>query len=101
MQDTTKEDAEPSPNNEADGNGRRQMHQDIPDHVDHTTTGMTTPVKSQGGCGGCWALAATTVVESALLLSGALVTNSTLELSTQEILDCDTAFFSRGCSGGR
>jgi cathepsin L len=45
---------------------------------------VVTPVKSQGGCGGCWAFAAVEVLESRL----ALATGKLARLSPQELISC-------------
>jgi KDEL-tailed cysteine endopeptidase len=59
-----------------------------------------TEVKDQGGCGSCWAFAAVSALESAILIhtkpSG--VTRGNLDLSEQELVDCDGQ--SSGCGGG-
>jgi len=60
--------------------------------------GAVTPVKDQGQCGSCWAFSATEAVESAWILKGH-ATPSTLNLSPQQIVDCDTDGVA-GCNGG-
>jgi len=55
----------------------------------------TTPVKNQGGCGSCWAFAATEQVESDYMrLKG----KTEFILSTQQVTSCDET--SHGCDGG-
>jgi C1A family cysteine protease len=80
------------------------QHEPLKAFVDHSVARMTTPVRDQGECGSCWAFAATAVVESALLLSGAPVAAKNLSLSSQELVDCATpalGYFGFGCRGGR
>merc|ERR1712000_349640 len=56
----------------------------------------TTPIKDQGDCGSCWAYSVTEGVESGLFMtSGKLV-----ELSPQQIIDCDQGGGDYGCDGG-
>ena len=56
--------------------------------------GGVTPVKDQGGCGSCWAFAATAGFESAYLIS----TGQEMDFSEQAIVSCDQN--SDGCEGG-
>jgi len=58
-----------------------------------------TPVKDQGQCGSCWAFSATEATESAWILKGH-ATPSTIDLSPQQIVDCDTIDGVQGCNGG-
>lgn len=62
--------------------------------VDWRDFGGVTAVKDQGGCGSCWAFSAVEQVESAAMLA----TGMTTELSTEQVVDCDTSDF--GCQGG-
>jgi cathepsin L len=58
---------------------------DLPDSIDwRSKGGVTTPVKNQGGCGSCWAFAATAALESHI----ALKTNKLFSLSVQELVSC-------------
>jgi len=68
-----------------------------PDNFDWRTKGAITPVKNQESCGSCWAFSVTENVESVWLIAGH-GDNETLELSPQQIVDCDTA--DTGCDGG-
>jgi len=52
-------------------------------------------VKDQGQCGSCWAFSITEAVESAQVISN---TGALLDLSPQQVVDCDTA--DQGCDGG-
>ena len=85
---------------------RRRLIDSLPTRVNHVATGMSTPVRDQGGCGSCWAFAATSVVESAVLLSGYAVAAGNLSLSNQELVDCansastNNQYYGNGCNGG-
>jgi len=69
-----------------------------PASFDWRDKGGVTPVKDQGQCGSCWAFSATEATESAWILKGK-ATPSTINLSPQQIVDCDTT--DAGCNGGR
>ncbi|GJM91681.1 hypothetical protein PR202_ga08083 [Eleusine coracana subsp. coracana] len=56
------------------------------------------PVKSQGRCGSCWAFAAVGAVESRYAIQGARDNRGLLDLSEQELVDCDNN--EHGCKGG-
>ena len=56
----------------------------LPDSVDWRTKGVTTPVKSQGRCGSCWAFATTAMLESHVALASGVL----YSLSTQELVSC-------------
>jgi len=60
---------------------------------------VVTPVKDQGQCGSCWAFSATEAIESAWILKGH-ATTKTINLSPQQIVDCDTIEGVQGCNGG-
>jgi C1A family cysteine protease len=55
---------------------------------------VVTAVKDQGQCGSCWAFATTESIESMWALAG----NDIVELSPEQIVDCDTT--DAGCNGG-
>ncbi|CAL4901623.1 unnamed protein product [Urochloa decumbens] len=55
-------------------------------------------VKSQRGCGSCWAFAAVGAVESHYAIQGARDNRGILDLSEQELVDCDNN--GHGCKGG-
>ncbi|KAE9552501.1 hypothetical protein FO519_004281 [Halicephalobus sp. NKZ332] len=65
-----------------------------PAFFDWRTKNKVTRVKDQGQCGSCFAFAVTGVVESQLAINK----NQLLELSEQQILDCDLA--TNACQGG-
>lgn len=65
----------------------------LPPAVDWRTQGVTTPVKSQGACGSCWAFASTAVLESHI----AIQTGTLFSLSEQELVSC--AQNPRHCGG--
>jgi len=55
---------------------------------------VVSAVKDQGQCGSCWAFSTTESVESMCALAG----NDLVELSPEQIVDCDTT--DAGCNGG-
>jgi len=65
-----------------------------PASVDWRTKKVITPVKDQGQCGSCWAFSTVEEIESDWILAG----NSMVELSPEQIVDCDTV--DQGCNGG-
>jgi cathepsin L len=69
---------------------------DLPNFVDWRLKGVTTPVKSQGMCGSCWAFASTAVLESHV----AIETGILFELSPQQIVSCTENPFHCGGDGG-
>lgn len=56
----------------------------LPKSVDWRNKGVVTAVKSQGGCGSCWAFASTAVIESHVAIN----TNKLYDLSPQQIATC-------------
>lgn len=67
-----------------------------PSSVDWRTKNVVTKVKNQGGCGSCWAFAATEGVESAY----AIASGKLLDLSPQTYVNCVKNPSSCGGSGG-
>jgi len=70
-----------------------------PATFDWRDKGAVTPVKDQEQCGSCWAFSASEAIESAWILKGH-ATASTINLSPQQIVDCDTIDGVQGCNGG-
>jgi len=64
--------------------GNLKAVSELPGEVDWRTTGVTTPVKNQGGCGSCWAFSATAVLESHV----AIATGKLMRLSPQQLVSC-------------
>jgi len=58
--------------------------EDLPTSVDWREKKIVTPVKDQGGCGSCWAFAATETIESTLTQA----TGKTVLLSSQNMVSC-------------
>jgi len=69
-----------------------------PADFDWRSKGAVTPVKDQGQCGSCWAFSATEAIESSWILGGRATANS-VNLSPQQIVDCDKSGVA-GCNGG-
>lgn len=59
---------------------------ELPKEVDWRMHGVTTPVKSQGGCGSCWAFASTAVLESHIAIN--TKKHVLFELAEQELVSC-------------
>lgn len=68
----------------------------LPSFVDWRTRGVTTPIKSQGLCGSCWAFASIAAMESHL----AIQTTILMELSLQELVSCVPNQRACGGTGG-
>jgi hypothetical protein len=56
---------------------------------------VTPPVGNQGVCGACWAFVAAAATEASVIING----GDLVDLSAQELIDCDTKF-DNGCNGG-
>lgn len=78
--------------------GFSHAHRTPPPKIDWRDHGAVSPVGNQGACGSCYAWSAVGAIEGA----NALATGVTPPepLSTQEIVDCDTAGEDAGCGGG-
>jgi len=68
----------------------------LPINFDWRAKGIVTPVKNQQKCGSCWAHAAAEAVES----YWAKKTGNLVEVSVQQIVDCNRKSGQQGCSGG-
>jgi len=73
------------------------VSQAVPTKFDWRDQNAVTPVKDQGQCGSCWAFSAVENIESMWLIAGK-ANVSTLRLSEQQVVDCDSA--DGGCDGG-
>jgi len=70
----------------------------LPETFDWRDEGAVTAVKDQGQCGSCWAFSATEAIESTNILAKKV--DNTVNLSPQQIVDCDHDLVF-GCNGGR
>lgn len=68
--------------------------QDLPSSVSWQS--IATPVKNQGMCGSCWAFASTAVLETHLYLQ----TNTSMILSSQQLVSCAPNIWHCGGTGG-
>ncbi|KAK7389058.1 hypothetical protein VNO78_23890 [Psophocarpus tetragonolobus] len=69
----------------------------VPATLDWRLKGAVTPVKDQGlSCGSCWAFAAVGATEGIIELT----TGKLISLSEQQLVDCDTKGYNKGCRGG-
>mmetsp|Transcript_2969 Transcript_2969/g.5146 ORF Transcript_2969/g.5146 Transcript_2969/m.5146 type:complete len:415 (+) Transcript_2969:37-1281(+) len=77
---------------------RTRKKNSLPESVDwrKQNPAVVSPVKSQGGCGSCWAFAASSVIESHVAINTGLL----LTLSPQEMTSCTPNPNSCGGEGG-
>jgi cathepsin L len=68
----------------------------IPDSFDWRDRNAVSRVRDQQLCGSCFAFAALHAIESQFLIHQ----NKSVELSTQEIVDCGSGYGMRNCEGG-
>lgn len=69
----------------------------VPDSIDWVSKGAVSSVKNQGSCGSCWTFSATGALEGAMVVAG----RKLVELSQEELVDCDTGLLGgHGCNGG-
>lgn len=69
---------------------------ETPDSLDWRAQGAVNPVRNQGQCGSCWTFAAVAVLEG----HHAIEHGELLQLSEQQIVDCDHDNGVDGCRGG-
>jgi C1A family cysteine protease len=69
---------------------------DLPESVNWVEAGMVTTPYDQGSCGGCWAFATASSLESLATING--VFDKVPEFSVQQLMDCDKVNY--GCDGG-
>ncbi|KAL6961451.1 cathepsin L [Sarracenia purpurea var. burkii] len=67
----------------------------LPESVDWREKGAVAPVKDQGRCGSCWAFSTVAAVEGV----NQIATGELIQLSEQELVDCDRTY-NAGCNGG-
>jgi len=68
----------------------------LPLSVDWREKGVVSPVKSQGGCGSCWAFASIAALESHV----AIASNKLISFSEQQLVSCVQNIKHCGGSGG-
>nr|ACG63793.1 silicatein A1 [Latrunculia oparinae] len=71
-------------------------YQSYPESVDWRTKGAVTSVKDQSQCGASYAFSAMAALEGA----NALATDTLVNLSEQNLIDCSVPYGNHGCKGG-
>jgi len=72
-----------------------------PDSVDWTQQGVVNAVKDQQQCGSCWAFSTIGSLEARWNIKNGFNTDATrVNLSEQQIVDCDIHGQDQGCNGG-
>ncbi|XP_047319018.1 ervatamin-B-like [Impatiens glandulifera] len=69
--------------------------ENLPELVDWRTEGAVSSIRNQGRCGSCWAFSAIAAVEGI----NKIATGELIDLSEQELIDCDRTV-NAGCQGG-
>jgi len=68
----------------------------LPTTVNWTTAGWVGPVMNQGQCGSCWSYSSAGAIEAQYMN----YTNTWVQLSEQNLIDCSSAKGNMGCNGG-
>ncbi|KRX07570.1 hypothetical protein PPERSA_11119 [Pseudocohnilembus persalinus] len=75
---------------------KNKKEENLPTKVDWIKKGVVGQVFNQGSCGGCWAFSAT----QALTSLNAINSGNFVQLSQQQLIDCDRNVINDGCHGG-
>ncbi|CAG4983236.1 unnamed protein product [Parnassius apollo] len=82
----------------------KAMKEELPNNYDMRQDGIISSIKFQGGCGSCWAFAATAAIEAAISRSNG---GRNIDLSEQSLVDCSWSKqininkkSNHGCDGG-
>lgn len=71
----------------------------IPETVDWTP--YCNEIQNQGTCGSCWSFSSVAAIETRFHIKNNITDpKNKVKLSEQQMIDCDTAYGSLGCSGG-
>lgn len=73
-----------------------QIFDKLPESVDYSQNGMSTPVKNQGKCGSCWAFTSVEMLETYMAINS----NKLIELSPEQLVRCAKNFLQCGGTGG-